>query len=81
MFFYVKDVKDVSPLDKKFEAFNWNVIVIDGHTLVLAGILVVEGAAGSALNHIGDAGLVAGIESDLASLPRTMHLRWASLGR
>lgn len=28
-----EDVMEVAPLDKKFEAFNWNVIVIDGHNL------------------------------------------------
>ena len=27
----VADVCDVYPIDKKFEAFNWNVICIDGH--------------------------------------------------
>ena len=27
----VSDVKGVAPLDKKFEAFGWNVIVADGH--------------------------------------------------
>lgn len=30
---FVKDIKDVSPLDKKFEAFNWHVITIDGHNM------------------------------------------------
>ncbi|EKD41920.1 MAG: hypothetical protein ACD_73C00442G0008, partial [uncultured bacterium] len=30
---FVKDIKDVAPLDKKFEAFNWNVITIDGHNM------------------------------------------------
>ncbi len=30
---FVKDVKDVAPLDKKFEAFNWHVITIDGHNM------------------------------------------------
>jgi len=28
-----EDVMEVAPLDKKFEAFNWNVISIDGHNL------------------------------------------------
>lgn len=28
------DVMEVDPLDKKFEAFNWNVIVVDGHDVV-----------------------------------------------
>lgn len=28
-----EDVMEVAPLDKKFEAFNWNVMVIDGHNL------------------------------------------------
>ena len=27
----VSDVKDVSPIDKKFEAFGWNVLTVDGH--------------------------------------------------
>lgn len=27
----VSDVKDVSPIDKKFEAFGWNVLTADGH--------------------------------------------------
>ncbi|HAN09842.1 MAG TPA: transketolase [Clostridiales bacterium] len=27
------DVKNVEPLDKKFEAFGWNVIKIDGHSI------------------------------------------------
>lgn len=30
---FCKDVKDVAPLDKKFEAFNWHVIVVDGHNM------------------------------------------------
>jgi len=30
---FVKDVKDVAPFDKKFEAFNWHTIVIDGHDM------------------------------------------------
>ncbi len=29
----VQEVVDPTPIDKKFEAFNWNVIVIDGHNL------------------------------------------------
>ncbi len=28
----VTEVVDPTPLDKKFEAFNWNVVVIDGHS-------------------------------------------------
>ncbi len=28
---YTKDIEDVSPLDKKWEAFGWDVQVIDGH--------------------------------------------------
>lgn len=28
-----KDVMDTSPLDKKYEAFNWHVIKIDGHDM------------------------------------------------
>jgi transketolase len=30
----VNDVNDVSPLDKKWEAFNWHVQVIDGHDVI-----------------------------------------------
>ncbi|MBI2339182.1 MAG: transketolase [Deltaproteobacteria bacterium] len=30
---FVKNIKDVHPLDKKFEAFNWHVIVVDGHNM------------------------------------------------
>lgn len=30
---FVKNVKEVAPLDKKFEAFNWHVMVIDGHNM------------------------------------------------
>lgn len=30
---FVKDIKDVAPLDKKFEAFNWHTLVIDGHNM------------------------------------------------
>ena len=29
----VTEVVDPTPIDKKFEAFNWNVIVIDGHNI------------------------------------------------
>ncbi|ATD54063.1 transketolase [Clostridium chauvoei] len=29
----VKDVMNPSPIDKKFEAFGWNTIVIDGHNM------------------------------------------------
>jgi transketolase len=29
----ITDVMDPTPFDKKFEAFGWNVIVIDGHDL------------------------------------------------
>lgn len=28
-----KEVMDIDPLDKKYEAFNWNVITIDGHDM------------------------------------------------
>jgi transketolase len=28
-----EEVMNVSPVDKKFEAFGWNVLVIDGHNL------------------------------------------------
>lgn len=28
----VREVMNPTPFDKKFEAFNWNVIVIDGHS-------------------------------------------------
>jgi len=28
-----KDVMDIEPLDKKYEAFNWHVITIDGHDM------------------------------------------------
>lgn len=27
----IRDVMNPTPFDKKFEAFNWNVITIDGH--------------------------------------------------
>src|SRR3990167_5174095 len=30
---FVKNIKNVHPLDKKFEAFNWHVIVVDGHSM------------------------------------------------
>ncbi len=39
----VKDINDVSPLDKKWEAFNWHVQVIDGHD-VMAIIDAIENA-------------------------------------
>ena len=29
----VKDVMNVSPIDKKFEAFGWHTIVVDGHDI------------------------------------------------
>ena len=29
----ITEVVDPTPIDKKFEAFNWNVIVIDGHNI------------------------------------------------
>ena len=29
-----KEINDVSPLDKKWEAFNWHVQVIDGHDVI-----------------------------------------------
>ena len=28
---YVSDIKDISPVREKWEAFRWNVIEIDGH--------------------------------------------------
>lgn len=30
---FVEKIKDVAPLDDKFRAFNWHVIVIDGHNM------------------------------------------------
>lgn len=30
---FIKDIKEVKPLDKKFEAFNWHVITVDGHNM------------------------------------------------
>lgn len=30
---YVKDIKDVSPLEGKFVAFGWHVIAVDGHNM------------------------------------------------
>ena len=30
---FCKDVKNVSPLDDKFRAFNWHVMVVDGHDM------------------------------------------------
>lgn len=30
---FVSNVKEVAPLDKKFESFGWNVMVIDGHNM------------------------------------------------
>ena len=39
----VVDVIDPTPIDKKFEAFGWNVIVIDGHD-----IEAIEGAVAAA---------------------------------
>ncbi len=29
----VKDIKNIDPLDKKFEAFGWHVLTIDGHSV------------------------------------------------
>lgn len=28
---YTKDVMDISPLDKRMEAFGWNAVIVDGH--------------------------------------------------
>lgn len=30
---FVSNIKEVAPLDKKFEAFGWNVAVVDGHNM------------------------------------------------
>jgi transketolase len=30
---FVNDIKSIDPLDKKLEAFNWNVIQVDGHNI------------------------------------------------
>ena len=29
-----RDIMNPSPIDKKFEAFGWNVLVIDGHNMM-----------------------------------------------
>ncbi len=38
----VKGINDVSPLDKKWEAFNWHVQVIDGHDVIAIKDAIIE---------------------------------------
>jgi len=38
----VKEINDVSPLDKKWEAFNWHVQVIDGHDVIAIRDAILE---------------------------------------
>ncbi len=38
----VKGINDVSPLDKKWEAFNWHVQVIDGHDVMAIRSAIIE---------------------------------------
>jgi len=37
-----KDVNTVGPLDKKWEAFNWHVQVIDGHDVIAIKEAIIE---------------------------------------
>jgi len=38
----IGDINDVSPLDKKWEAFNWHVQVIDGHDVIAIKDAILE---------------------------------------
>lgn len=72
---YVRDISDVSPLDKKFEAFGWDVQVVNGHEAgeiadAIAKAQVLEGKPHVIiLNTVKAYGLV-----DLAGTPNCHHV-------